>query len=100
MANRWSGRMAYTLQESNFVGLGNPDARRVWLDNDPRADYGHFASDRTHVLAASGTVNVWRSLNVAAVVSAISGAPVNETVGRDVNGDADNTDRPTHAAAR
>jgi hypothetical protein len=94
MANRWSGRVAYTLQESNYVGLGNPDGRRVWLDNDPRADYGHFASDRTHVLATSGTVNVWRSLNVAAVVSAISGAPVNETVGRDVNGDNDNTDRP------
>jgi hypothetical protein len=94
MANRWSGRVAYTLQESNYVGLGNPDARRVWLDNDPRADYGHFASDRTHVVAASGTVNLWRSLNVATVVSAISGAPINETVGRDVNVDNDNTDRP------
>ena len=94
MANRWSGRVAYTIQESNYVGLGNPDGRRVWLDNDPRADYGHFASDRTHVLAASGTVNLWRSLNVATVVSAISGAALNETVGRDVNGDADNTDRP------
>ena len=94
MANRWSGRVAYTLQESNYTGLGNPDARRVWLDNEPRADYGHFASDRTHVLAASGTLNVWRSLNVATVVSAISGAPVNETVGRDVNGDNDNNDRP------
>jgi hypothetical protein len=94
MANRWSGRLAYTAQESHYVGLGNPDARRVWLDNDPRADYGRFASDRTHVLAASGTVNVWRSLNVAAVLSAISGAPINETVGSDVNGDLDNTDRP------
>ena len=94
MANRWSGRVAYTLQESNYVGLGNPDGRRVWLDNEPRADYGHFASDRTHVLAASGTVNLWRSLNVATVVSAISGAPINEIVGRDVNGDNDNTDRP------
>ena len=46
------------------------------------------------MLAASGTVNVWSSLNVAAVVSAISGAPINETVGRDVNGDNDNNDRP------
>jgi hypothetical protein len=94
MANRWSGRVAYTLQESNYVGLGNPDARRVWLDNDPRADYGRFTSDRRHVLAASGTVNPWRSLNVATVVSAISGAPVNEIVGRDVNGDLDVNDRP------
>jgi hypothetical protein len=94
MANRWSGRVAYTLQESRYVGLGNPDARRVWLDNDPRADYGRFTSDRRHVLAASGTINPWQSLNIATVVSAISGAPVNEIVGRDVNGDLDVTDRP------
>jgi hypothetical protein len=94
MANRWSGRIAYTLQESHYVGLGNPDARRVWLDYDPRADYGRFASDRRHVLAASGSVNPWQSLNIATVVSAISGAPVNEIVGRDVNGDLDVTDRP------
>ena len=47
MANRWSGRVSYTLQKSHYVGLGNPDARRVWLDNDIRADYGRFASDRT-----------------------------------------------------
>ena len=60
----------------------------------PEADYGRFVSDRRHVLAASGTVNVWSSLNVAAVVSAISGAPINELVGRDVNGDNDTNDRP------
>ena len=35
MSNRWSGRVAYTLQKSHYVGLGNPDARRVWLDNEP-----------------------------------------------------------------
>ncbi len=94
MAHRWSGRLAYTLQKSHYVGLGNPDARRVWMDRDPRADYGRFASDRRNVLAASATLNVWRSLNVATVVSAISGAAINETVGRDVNGDGDNNDRP------
>jgi outer membrane receptor protein involved in Fe transport len=94
MANRWSGRLAYTLQQSRYVGLGNPDGRRVWLDNDIRVDYGRFASDRRQVLAASATYNVWRTFNVATVVSAISGAPINETVGRDVNGDGDNNDRP------
>lgn len=94
MANRWSGRVAYTLQRSNYVGTGNPDARRIWLDNDPRADYGEFQFNRTHVFAASASVNPWRSLTVATVVSAISGAPINETVGRDVNGDLDNNDRP------
>jgi hypothetical protein len=94
MANRWSGRVAYTLQRSNYVGIGNPDARRVWLDNDIRADYGEFTANRTNVLAASGTWNPWRSLTFATVISAISGAPINETVGRDVNGDLDNNDRP------
>lgn len=94
MANRWSGRVAYTLQRSNYVGIGNPDARRVWLDNDPRADYGEFNSNRTHVLATSGSWNPWSTLTFATVLSAISGAPINETVGRDVNGDLDNNDRP------
>jgi hypothetical protein len=46
------------------------------------------------VLAASATYNVWKTFNIATVVSAISGAPINETVGRDVNGDGDNNDRP------
>jgi hypothetical protein len=94
LANRWSGRLAYTLQKGNYSGLGNPDNRRVWLDNDIRADYGRFNGDRRHVFAASASVNPWRSLTIASVVSAITGAPINETVGRDVNGDLDNTDRP------
>lgn len=94
LSNRWSGRVAYTLQNSHYVGLGNPDARRVWLDNDIGADYGRFQFDRRQVLAMSGTWNPWRTLTLASVVSAISGAPVNETVGRDVNGDLDNNDRP------
>jgi Carboxypeptidase regulatory-like domain/TonB-dependent Receptor Plug Domain/TonB dependent receptor len=94
LANRWSGRLAYTLQEGNYSGLGNPDNRRVWLDNDIRADYGRFNGDRRQVFAASATVNPWRSLTIASVVSAITGAPINETVGQDVNGDLDNTDRP------
>jgi hypothetical protein len=95
MANRWSGRVAYTLQNSNYVGLGNPDTKRVWNDNDLHADYGTFASNRKNVLAMSTTVNVWRSLNVATVISAIAGSRINETVGRDANGDVDsNNDRP------
>lgn len=94
MANKWSGRVAYTVQKSYYVGLGNPDNRRVWLDNEIDADYGRFASDRRHVLAMSGTVNPWKTLSIATVISAISGAPINETVGTDVNGDNDNTDRP------
>jgi hypothetical protein len=94
MANRWSTRVAYTVQKSNYVGIGNPDARRVWLDNDIRADYGRFQFDRRQVLAMSGSYNPWRSLTIAGVLSAITGAPINETVGSDVNRDNDNNDRP------
>ena len=94
MADRWSARLAYTVQQSHYVGLGNPDARRVWFDDDIRADYGSFTSDRRQVLAASGTVNPWSTFTFAAVLSAISGAPINETVGTDVNRDNDNNDRP------
>ena len=94
MANRWSGRLAYTLQKSTFTGLGNPDARRVWLDNDPKVDFGRFASDRRQVLAMSASVNPWKTLTVATVVSAITGAAINETVGTDINKDNDNNDRP------
>ncbi len=93
-ANRWSGRVAYTIQKSHYTGIGNPDARRVWLDNDPKADFGRFAADRRHVLAASGSYNPWKTLSVATVISAISGDAINETVGRDVNGDNDTNDRP------
>jgi hypothetical protein len=95
MANRWSGRVAYTVQKSHSVGIGNPDTRRVWLDNELSADYGRFAGDRRQVLAVSGTYNLWRALNVATVVSAISGSAVNEIVGADRNADTDNNnDRP------
>lgn len=50
--------------------------------------------DRHHVLATSASVNPWRSLTLATVVRAISGAAINETVGRDGNGDLDNNDGP------
>lgn len=97
-ANRWSGRLSYTLQRGNSVGLGNPDVRQVMDNTNPRMDYGRFQADRTHVLAMTGTVNLLKDLSVSAVVSKISGAPINEIVGRDFNGDGGGTgngaDRP------
>ena len=94
-ANHWSGRVSYSLQKSTYTGLGNPDARVVWLDNDIEADHGRFASDKRHVLAATATVTPWKTLSLSALVSASSGAPINETIGRDANGDnVSNNDRP------
>src|SRR4030095_12095922 len=73
MSNRWSGRLADPLQQGHHGGLRHPAARRapesargshaarrVWLDYEPEADFGRFASDRRNVLAASGTWNPWK----------------------------------------
>jgi len=94
MANRWSGRLSYTLQEANYVGIGNPDARTVSNNLNPRDDYGRFGSNRTHVLTGTATANVAKNLNISAIFSKLSAAPINETVGQDFNGDGNNNDRP------
>jgi hypothetical protein len=91
-SDRWSSRVAYTWQRSNYVGIGIE--RRVWLDNDLRADYGRFQFDRTHVLNLNGSFNVYEGLTLSAVVSVQSGVPSNETTGGDENRDNDRTDRP------
>jgi uncharacterized protein YeaC (DUF1315 family) len=95
-SNRFSMRHAYTLQRSNYVGFGTE--RRVWLDDDPRADYGRFQFDRRHVLNMSGTFNPIAGLSLGAVLTAQSGAPSNEITGQDGNRDNDraatNGDRP------
>jgi hypothetical protein len=91
-SDRYSLRAAYTLQEANYVGSGTE--RRVWLDRDLRADYGHFNLNRTHVLNMTGTYSPIEALSVGAVISAQSGPWTNETTGRDDNRDQDRTDRP------
>ena len=98
-ANRWSGRVSYTLAEANdvqgaAVGGNNISTKRVSNDLDPRADYGRTAFDNRHAFASSVFVNAYRGLGVGAVLRYYSGNPINETVGRDVNGDRDNFDRP------
>jgi len=95
-SNRFSMRHAYTLQRSNYVGFGTE--RRVWLDNDIRADYGRFQFDRRHVLNMSGTYNPVGNLTLGFVLTAQSGPPSNEITGQDGNRDNDrastNGDRP------
>jgi len=94
MANRWSGRVSYTLQKANYVGLGNPDSRTVSNNLDLKSDYGRFASNRTHVISATATVNVAKNLNLSTILSKLSSVPINETVGQDFNADGNNNDRP------
>ncbi len=93
-SNRFSTRNAYTLQKSNYVGRSYPENRGVWLDNDPRRDYGLFEFNRTHVLSMSGSWNPVGGLTFAGIFSFSTAAPINETTGSDDNADRDRNDRP------
>jgi hypothetical protein len=94
MANRWSGRAAYTLSKARDVGTGVRGEARVVNDLDPRSDYGLSDFDNRHAFTAGGNWDAWRGLSTGATFRFYSGNPVNETVGLDTNGDRDTTDRP------
>lgn len=89
MANRWSGRVAYTLARARGVGAISDNL-------NPRDDYGRLNTDNRHAVAMSANVDVWKGLGAGLVFRAYSGYPINETVGSDVNGDnvPGNPDRP------
>jgi hypothetical protein len=91
-SNRWSGRVSYTLSHANDVGAGV--GARVVDDLNPRSDYGRTNFDNRHAFAASANFDLWKGLGVGFIFRHYSGYPINELVGSDVNGDADNTDRP------
>jgi hypothetical protein len=101
LANRWSGRMSYTLSRAHDVAATSAGGfgivnKRVNDDLNPRLDYGLATFDNRHGFSAGGNWNAWRDLGIGATFRYYSGNPVNETVGRDVNGDRDgaNFDRP------
>lgn len=97
-ADRWSARFAYTLARARDVGstAGGTaiSTKRFSDDLNPRSDYGLASFDNRHAVAASVNATVWRGLGVGAVFRYYSGQPINELVGRDVNGDRDSFDRP------
>ncbi|MGH2400526.1 MAG: TonB-dependent receptor domain-containing protein, partial [bacterium] len=101
LANRWSGRLAYTLSRGRDVngsttGGGNIVEKRVNDDLNPRLDYGLGNTDNRHAFTSAANWDAWRGLGIGATFRYYSGNPVNETVGRDTNGDRDaaNFDRP------
>ena len=94
MANRWSGRAAYTLSKARDVGTGVRGEARVVNDLDPRTDYSLSDFDNRHAFTAGGNWDPWGGLSAGATFRFYSGNPVNETIGLDANGDRDNTDRP------
>jgi hypothetical protein len=94
-ADRWGGRVAYTLSEAHDVGTtGGVAAKRVSNDFDPRTDYGRTNFDNRHGFVASANADIWKGLSGGLTYKYYSGNPINETIGRDVNRDNDNFDRP------
>jgi hypothetical protein len=94
-ANRWSGRVAYTLSRARDVNAGfsnggNIVEKRVNDDLNPRLDYGLANTDNRHAFTSGGNWDAWRGLGIGASFRYYSGNPVNETLGRDANGDRDN----------
>ncbi|MGH9253859.1 MAG: TonB-dependent receptor [Vicinamibacterales bacterium] len=97
MANRWSGRLSYTLSRARDVNSGSGMAlieRRVNDDRNPRADYSLANLDNRHAFATGGNWDAWRGLGIGATFVYYTGNPANELVGVDVNSDTENTDRP------
>jgi hypothetical protein len=99
MADRWSGRVSYTLSRARDVNVGSGGGlalieRRVNDDRNPRADYGLANLDNRHAFTTGGNWDAWRGLGLGATFVYYSGNPANELVGTDANSDQDNTDRP------
>jgi hypothetical protein len=99
LANRWTGRLAYTLSRARDVNAGvfagaNIVEKRVNDDLSPRFDYGLANHDNRHAFTSGANWDAWRGLAAGFTFRYYSGNPTNEMVGRDVNGDRDNTDRP------
>jgi hypothetical protein len=100
-ADRWSGRIAYTLSRAHDVnasttGGGNIVEKRVNDDLNPRLDYGLTNTDNRHAFTSGANWDAWRGLGIGTTFRYYSGNPVNETLGRDANGDRDAAafDRP------
>jgi carboxypeptidase family protein/TonB-dependent receptor-like protein len=105
MANRWSGRVSYTLARARDVNVMTGNAFAVWdrrVNDDygvtsglnPRADYGPTNLDNRHGFTAGGNWDAWRGLGIGGTFMYYTGTPVNELVGDDANNDLDTFDRP------
>jgi len=105
MANRWSGRVSYTLGRGRDVNANTGNAFAVWdrrVNDDygvtsglnPRADFGLANLNNRHAFTVGGNWNAWRGLAIGTTFAYYTGNPVNELLGDDVNGDLDDFDRP------
>jgi hypothetical protein len=105
LANRWSGRFAYTLSRARdvnggFSSGGNIVEKRVNDDLNPRLDYGLANTDNRHAFTSGANWEAWRGLGIGTTFRYYSGNPVNEFLGRDANNDRDNSMTGQSAADR
>lgn len=85
LSNRISGELAYTLSKTtdnafNFVSS-------VVVPERPDLQWGPGSDDRRHVVSGNVVYQLPMNLTLATIVEYRSEAPLNITVGRDVNGD-------------
>ena len=90
LSNKVSGQVAYTLSKTtdnafNFVSS-------VLVPERPDLQWGPGSDDRRHVVTGNLVYLLPKNLTLATIVEYRSEAPLNITVGRDVNGDGLTTD--------
>lgn len=88
--------MFYTLSKSTSDDDNERDAGGVLYSNpyDLSGEYGLARNDRRHQFVANPIVFLPYGFEVSSTVRLRSGTPVNSTVGSDLNGDGNNTERP------
>ena len=98
LSHRISGEMAYTLSKTkdnafNFVSS-------VLVPERPDLQWGPGSDDRRHVVTGNLVYQLPKNLTLATILEYRSEAPLNITVGRDVNGDGLTTDWVNEAICR
>jgi len=98
LSNHVSGAVAYTLSKTtdnafNFVSS-------VLVPERPDLQWGPGSDDRRHVVTGNVVYQMPFNLTLATILEYRSEAPLNITVGRDVNGDGLTTDWVNEAICR
>ncbi len=82
----------YTLNfaNSNTDGIGSFPANTY----DMTSEWGRAQFDTRHRMVVGGSITTWKGISLNPFVMANTGAPFNITLGRDLNGDNQFTERP------
>ena len=94
---RWGQISAfYTLSKNSSDDDNERDSGGVLYDNpyDLSGEYGPSRIDRRHNFVANPVVFLPFGFEVSSAIRLRSGAPINATVGADLNGDGNNNERP------